>query len=106
MMAVLLRSRGYRVEFLGANLHLDDLVDYAQQEKPAMVVLTASTNRVAMELLRAQAKLNSISRAPKFCYAGFAFDYDPDLVKKIPGIYLGNSMVKALDQIKQLLTAK
>ena len=106
MMAVLLRNRGYRVEFLGANLHLDDLVDYAQQEKPAMVVLTASTNRVAMELLRAQAKLNSISRAPKFCYAGFAFDYDPDLVKKIPGIYLGNSMVKALDQIKQLLTAK
>ena len=106
MMAVLLRNRGYRVEFLGANLHLDDLVDYAQQIKPAMVVLTASTNRVAMELLRAQAKLNSVSPAPKFCYAGFAFDFDPGLVKNIPGIYLGNSMVKALDQIKQLLTAK
>ncbi len=106
MMAVLLRNRGYRVEFLGANLHLDDLADYSRQVKPALVVLTASTNLVAMELLRAQAKLNSISPAPKFCFAGFAFDYDPDLVKKIPGIYLGNSMVKALDQIKQLLSAK
>jgi len=104
MMAVLLRNRGYRVEFLGANLHLDDLVDYARQEKPAMIVLTASTNRVAMELLRAQAKLNTISPAPIFCYAGFAFDFDPELVKKIPGIYLGNSMVQALDQIKQLLS--
>ncbi len=104
MMAVLLRNRGYRVEFLGANLHLDDLVDYARQEKPAMIVLTASTNRVAMELLRAQAKLNTISPAPKFCYSGFAFDYYPELVDKIPGIYLGNSMVKALDQIKQLLS--
>ena len=106
MMAVLLRNRGYRVEFLGANLHLDDLADYSRQVKPALVVLTASTNLVAMELLRAQAKLNSISPAPKFCYAGFAFDFDPDLVKKIPGIYLGNSMVKALDQIKQLLSGK
>lgn len=106
MMAVLLRNRGYRVEFLGANLHLDDLADYSRQVKPALVVLTASTNRVAMELLRAQAKLDAISPAPKFCYAGFAFDFDPDLVEKIPGIYLGNSMVKAFDQIKQLLTAK
>jgi len=104
MMAVLLRNRGYRVEFLGANLHLDDLVDYARQEKPAMVVLTASTNRVAMELLRAQAKLSTISPAPKFCYAGFAFDYYPELVDKIPGTYLGTSMVKAQDQVKQLLS--
>ena len=106
MMAVLLRNRGYRVEFLGANLHLDDLVDYAQQVKPALVVLTASTTRIAMELLRAQAKLNTITPAPKFCYAGFAFDFDPDLAKKIPGIYLGSSMVKALDHIKQILSGK
>ncbi len=102
MMASLLRNRGYRVEFLGANLHLDDLTDYSQQIKPALVVLTASTNRAGMELLRAQAKLNTISPAPKFCYAGFAFDFDPELVKKIPGIYLGSSMVKALDHIKSL----
>ena len=102
MMAALLRNRGYRVEFLGANLHLDDLTDYSQQIKPALAVLTASTNRAGMELLRAQAKLNTISPAPKFCYAGFAFDFDPELVKKIPGIYLGSSMVKALDHIKSL----
>ncbi len=106
MMAVLLRNRGYRVEFLGANLHLDDLVDYARQTKPSLVVLTASTNRAAMELLRAQAKLNTISTAPIFCYAGFAFDFDPLLVQKISGNYLGNSMVKALDQIRQLLSGK
>lgn len=106
MMAVLMRNRGFRVEFLGANLHLDDLVDYSREILPALVVLTASTNRVAIELVRAQAKLNSISPAPIFCYAGFAFEFDPDLVSKIPGIYLGNSMVKALDQIKQLLSDK
>ncbi len=103
MMALLLRNRGHNVEFLGANLHLDDLVDYAREILPALVILTASTNSVAMELLRAQAKLDTISSAPKFCYAGFAFDFDPALVQKIPGNYLGNSMVEALDHIKQLL---
>lgn len=103
MMAVLLRNRGYRVEFLGANLHLDDLVDYSLQTKPALVIMTASTNRVAMELLRAEAKFNTITPAPIFGYAGFAFDFDSELAQKIPGTYLGNSMVKALDKIKQLL---
>ncbi len=104
MMALLLRNRGYRVEFLGANLHLDDLVDYARETQPALVVLTASTNRVAMELLRAQAKFDTISPAPKFGYGGFAFDFNPELVKNIAGIFLGNSMVKALDRIKQILS--
>ena len=106
MMAILMRNRGYRVEFLGANLHLDDLADYAKQKLPALVVLTASTSRAAMELVWAQAKLNTISPAPIFCYAGLAFDCAPGLVKKIPGIYLGRSMVKVFDQISPLLNAK
>jgi DNA-binding transcriptional MerR regulator len=106
MMAILLRSRGYRVEFLGPNLHMDDLVDYAKSEKPAAVILTASTRAAAMELLRAQSKFMTIKSPPHFCYAGFAFVFEPGLISEIPGTYLGDSMVKALDSIKQLLTAK
>ena len=100
MMAVLLRSRGYRVEFLGPNLYLDDLVDYAKSENPAVVILTASTRTAAMELLRAQSKFKTIKSPPHFCYAGFAFVLEPGLISAIPGIYLGNSMVNALDSIK------
>jgi hypothetical protein len=106
MMAILLRSRGYRVEFLGPNLHLDDLVDYTKSEKPAAVILTASTRAAAMELLRAQSKFMAMKSPPHFCYAGFAFVFEPGLISEIPGTYLGDSMVKALDSIKPLLTAK
>ena len=106
MMAILLRSRGYRVEFLGPNLHMDDLVDYAKSEKPAAVILTASTRAAAMELLRAQSKFMAMKSPPHFCYAGFAFVFEPGLISEIPGTYLGNSMVKALNSIKLLLTAK
>lgn len=106
MMALLLRQRGYRVEFLGANLHLDDLVDYASIIKPALVILTASTTRAVMELLRAEEKFNTLTSPPIFCYAGLAFEADPSLVQKIPGTYLGGAMVKALDIIKGMLTAR
>lgn len=106
MMAILLRSRGYRVEFLGPNLHMDDLVDYAKEEKPAAVILTASTRAAAMELIRAQSKFAKIKSPPHFCYAGFAFVFEPGLISEIPGTYLGDSMVKALDTIKLLLAAK
>ena len=106
MMAILLRSRGYRVEFLGPNLHMDDLVDYSKSEKPAAVILTASTRTSAMELFRAQSKLMTIKPHPHFCYAGFAFVYEPGLISEIPGTYLGDSMVKALESIKLLLPAK
>lgn len=106
MMAILLRSRGYRVEFLGPNLHLDDLVDYSISEKPAAVILTASTSAAARELLHAQSKFNSMKFPPLLCYAGFAFVMEPALISEIPGNYLGNSMVKALDSIKQLLAKK
>ena len=106
MMAILLRSRGYKVEFLGPNLHLDDLVDYAKEEKPAVVILTASTRASALELLRAQSKFATIKSRPHFCYAGFAFVFEPGLISEIPGTYLGDSMVNALESIKLLLTVK
>ncbi len=106
MMAILLRSRGYRVEYLGPNLHMDDLVDYAKSEKPAVVILTASTRESAMELLHAQSKFMTIKSTPHFCYAGFAFVFEPGLIPEIPGTYLGDSMVSALDSIKLLLTDK
>jgi len=103
MMAVLLRSRGYKVEFLGPNLHLDDLVDYANLEKPAMVILTASTGTAATTLQHAQAKFNTITQPPHFCYAGFAFVAEPDMISEIPGNFLGNSLIKALNFIQELL---
>jgi len=106
MMAILLRSRGYRVEFLGPNIYLDDLVDYAKSEKPAVVILTASTRIAAMELRRAQSKFKTNKSPTLFCFAGFAFVLEPGLISEIPGIYLGNSMVKALDSIKQILATK
>ncbi len=103
MLAVLTRKQGYRVEFLGPDIPIDDLVDYASYEHPALIVLSASSALAALEMKTAQAKLSKIRPAPVFAFGGRAFDLDPKLAAQIPGNYLGNSLEKALARVNELL---
>ncbi len=103
MLSVLLRSLGYRVEFLGPDIPVDDLVDYASYEHPAMIVLSACTRPAALELKHMQEKLRKLRPTPLFAYGGLAFDLDPELRDEIPGIYLGYSLELAVQNIKELL---
>ncbi len=103
MVAVLLRSLGLRVEFLGPDVPVDDLVDYASYEKPAMIVLSASSPTSARELAGMQKKLRALRSTPIFAYGGRAFDYHPELRNEIPGNYLGDTLEKAVDAIHNLL---
>ena len=50
MMSIMLRSQGYRVEYLGPDVPLDDLVDYASYEYPDLIILTAMMESAALEL--------------------------------------------------------
>lgn len=103
MLAVLLRSEGYRLEFLGPDIPIEDLAEYARFEKPAMVILSATSEYSAREMKRMQELLNKSRPAPVFGYGGGAFDANPELVKEIPGVYLGNTLDIALDTVKSLL---
>ena len=106
MMAVLLRSEGYGVEYLGANIHLDDLVEHARYEKPTLIILTATTRPAALEMKRMQEKVNRLRAKPLFGYGGFAFNLEPDLREQVPGIFLGESMGIALETIETLLHSR
>ncbi len=103
MMAVLLRSQGYRVEYLGTNLPLEDLVDYARDEKPGMIILTATVREAALQLERMQELLKRLRPAPIFGYGGFAFAYDPLLRKRVRGVFLGETLETAVEKITGLL---
>jgi DNA-binding transcriptional MerR regulator len=103
MLAVLLRSHGFRVEFLGPDIPIDDLVDYATYEHPAMIVLSATSALSALEMKHMQEKLRKVRPAPLFGYGGRAFDLDTTLPGQIPGNYLGNTLEKAFLTIKDLL---
>jgi DNA-binding transcriptional MerR regulator len=50
MVALFLRREGYRVEFIGANVHLEDLSEYARAERPALICLSANSEAAARTL--------------------------------------------------------
>ncbi|PKN87104.1 MAG: hypothetical protein CVU46_05475 [Chloroflexi bacterium HGW-Chloroflexi-8] len=103
MMAVLLRSEGFRVEFLGADIPVDDLVYHSRFEKPDMIVLSATTRTAALEMKRMQEKLAQLKKPPKFGFGGFAFNLEPELREQIPGIFLGETMEIAIKKVNELL---
>jgi len=103
MMSVLLRHNGYRVEYLGPDLPIDDLVDYSRQEKPAMLCMSATMEENAMRLSRVQEKLSRIKPKPIFGYGGQAFILKPEIRNNVPGEYLGDTISDGTKRIEQML---
>ncbi len=72
MFACLLREKGYFVDYVGPDNPLDDLADYAEEQKAFIVILTATLETNAMVLKKVQEKLKESSQATHFrlCRAG------------------------------------
>jgi hypothetical protein len=102
-MAVMLRSQGYRVDYLGPDISIEDLADYASYETPALIILWANSEFTAREMRPMQELLGANQTVAKFGYAGLAFNRRPELRQAIPGIYLGDTFEQALSQVKTLL---
>jgi methanogenic corrinoid protein MtbC1 len=74
MLAVLLRREGYQVEYLGADLPVEDLVFYAEDVSPAMIILSANAEESARPLYKMQAKLDELPGKPKLGFGGRYFN--------------------------------
>lgn len=103
MLAVLLRSNGYRVEYLGPDLPVEDLVDYAGYEHPALICLGAFGEASALEMASLQDKLNSLRPPVMLGYGGRAFNLRPGLREKVGGVFLGETLPESMETIKELL---
>jgi len=104
MLALFLRRAGYHVEFLGADVHLADLVAHARASRPDLVCLSANAEATALALAPLQAQLDALSPAPRFGFGGAAFTQSPALRTQVPGLYLGQGPTDALARIRELLT--
>ncbi len=105
ILALFLRREGYRVEFLGQDVHVDDLLEYARLERPALICLSATLELSARELQRVHAGLVNMRPRPKFGFGGPIFNLKPALRDSTPGIYLGDTLPAASVKIRQLLSA-
>ena len=104
MLAVLLRSEGYRVEYLGPDIPIEDLVDYASYNVPTMIILSASLEDAAFEMRKVQSLLEKqVKPTPIFGYGGRAFDLHPKLMEVVAGNYLGSTFPIVISQTRDLI---
>lgn len=103
MISVMLRAKGYRVEYLGQDVPLDDLVEYARHEHPVLVILSATLESSVREIAHAQEKLNALLPPVRFGYGGQAFNLKPALREQTPGVYLGETLAGAVSTVERLL---
>jgi DNA-binding transcriptional MerR regulator len=103
ILALLLRHEGYRVEYLGPDLPLGDLAEYARYQHPRMVCLAVTLQEHALQLRSFQDELDGMHPAPLFGYGGFAFNFQPALREQVRGHFLGESLDVAVQTVHKLL---
>jgi DNA-binding transcriptional MerR regulator len=103
MLALFLRRDGYRVDFLGADVHIGDLFEFVRVERPALICLSANADNTARELRTMQAKLAGMRPRPRFGFGGRIFNADAALRASLPGIFLGENADAARQAVRQLL---
>lgn len=103
MLSVLLRREGYQVEYLGSDLPIEDLVSYAEDTAPDMIILSAGFEHSARPLTKMQTLLDKLPSQPKFGYGGRYFNENPAMRQKTPGIFLGTTIGEAIQKVHDIL---
>jgi MerR family transcriptional regulator, light-induced transcriptional regulator len=104
--AILLRDSGYRVEFLGPDIPLEDLALYAKNEKPRLIILSATLKNSALKLIYFGSLMEEITPRPIFGFGGAVFNSDPGLISQVPGVYLGRTLTDSLAKVKTLVPVR
>ena len=106
MLAVLLRDAGYRVEYLGPDIPLDDLAEFICEDTPRLMILSATLKESAIALAGFSALLRQCKQPPVFGFGGSAFIFNQELIGKVDGVYLGPSLHQTIETILALIPLK
>lgn len=102
MVALFLTRHNWRVIYLGASLPDGQIERYLEQLQPSAVVLSASTDATAKavaEIIRGLAELSS--PGPVLGFGGRAFEVNGSLRDAVPGLYLGENAMTAVDGLNR-----
>lgn len=103
MFSILLRQEGYGVEYLGPDLPIQDLVDYASTVRPKMICLSVSSEDSANYVKDLAANLGNLPGRPRLAYGGRYFNENIAARTGFGGAYLGGSLSDGIKKIKELL---
>jgi len=103
LLTLLLRRRGLKVVYLGANVPLQRFDQTVGTVRPQLVILSAQLLQTAKGL-RETSQLLGASRT-QVAYGGRIFNIAPELRQKIPAHFLGASIPEALVSVETLLNS-
>jgi methanogenic corrinoid protein MtbC1 len=106
MLAILLRDAGYRVEFLGPDVPLDDLAEFICDDTPRLLILSATLKESAEAMVGFSNLLRKCSKPPVFGFGGSAFVFHPELINKLDGVFLGPSLHQSIQKAIELVPPK
>jgi MerR family transcriptional regulator, light-induced transcriptional regulator len=104
LISLLLRRRGYKVIYLGANVPSDRFTETASETKADLILLAAQQLTSAATLQHAALSLTNKGRAVAF--GGRIFNLRPSLTEYIPGYFLGYDIGAAIGEIEKILHSK
>ncbi|MBN1450192.1 MAG: MerR family transcriptional regulator [Anaerolineales bacterium] len=103
LLTLLLRRRGLKVVYLGANVPIQRYNETLQSIKPHLVILSAQLLQTANDLRETAAYLNA--NGGRVAYGGRIFNQIPQLRNRIPAHFLGESIQEAVQAVETLLTS-
>jgi len=101
LLTLLLRRRGMKVVYLGANVPVQRFNETLQSVKPHLVILSAQQLQTANGLRETAAFLKA--SGGRVAYGGRIFNLVPELRKRIPAHFLGESLQEAIQSVETLL---
>jgi methanogenic corrinoid protein MtbC1 len=103
LLTLLLRRRGMKVVYLGADVPIQRFNETLIAIKPHLIILSTQQLQTANGLRETAEHLNS--SGGRVAYGGRIFNLLPELRNRIPAHFLGESVQEALQSIETLLTA-
>lgn len=107
MLAAFWRRAGIRVIYLGPDTDGGALVEEARTRRPTLIALWISTPQRVRSLARLAKQIAQIEGArPMLGFYGPIFLRNPELQRKVPGVYLGDDAATATFHLTNLLGAE
>ena len=105
MLGVLLRRLGWPLVYLGQSLPLGDLEGLVARVRPALIVFAAMSEPAALALATWPQWLARASGPdlPLVGYGGRAFVQNPALSHRVPGAWLGDTIIAGCQRINRLM---
>lgn len=103
LLTLLLRRRGFKVIYIGANVPLEQLEQTITFIRPTLGVLAAQQLSTAASLQSTAFVFQKLG--VPLAYGGLVFNRIPELRGQIPAYFLGEDLNQAVDRIEQLIAA-